>query len=200
MHIPVTDAAAVNDHRMIEQRAVSVRCRLELVEEIRKLGDVEPVDRPDLRLLGDVAPVVREVVMAVGNADRRIASVASVVAEDERRDSALVGLEGENQKIAHHAQVLFDIGGDSQRSWVDRSTQIDSRPGSADPLLDLANAGEVFIQLATVRGPQVLREASGIFGDEVEDALLAPIAAGAGLLRLHSRSGRRRAGRTPTGD
>ena len=130
MQIAVADAAAVNDHRMIEQRAVAVRCRLELVEEVCKLGDVKSVDRPDLRLLRSVAPVVREVVMAVGNADRRIASVASVVAEDERRNSALVGLEGENQQIAHHAQVLLDVGGDSQRSWADRSTQIHSRASS----------------------------------------------------------------------
>ena len=89
--------------------------------------------------------------------------------------------ECEHQEIAHHTQVLFDIGGDSERSREHRSTQVDDGPGFADSLLDLANARQVFIQLATVGGPQIFREASGIFGDKIEDALLPPIATGAGL-------------------
>ena len=68
-----------------------------------------------------------------------------------------VGLEGEHQQIAHHAQVLLEIGRDSERPRVARPAQIHRGPGLADPLLDLANAGQVFIQLAAVGGPQVLR-------------------------------------------
>lgn len=53
--------------------------------------------------------------------------------------------------------------------------------GNRDPPLDLANAGQVLIQLAAVCNAEILREAPGLFQDEVENALLPPSGPGTGL-------------------
>ena len=74
VQVAVAHAAAVEEHRVIEQVAVAVRGRLQLLEEDREQVEVVHVDLGFLRdLLGDVV-VVRHRVMAVGDADLRIAS------------------------------------------------------------------------------------------------------------------------------
>jgi hypothetical protein len=59
----VGQPTAVDDHRVIEQRAVAILCSLELVEQIRELLDVELVDLGDLLDLLLVPLVVRQAVM-----------------------------------------------------------------------------------------------------------------------------------------
>ena len=157
---------------------------------------MELIDLPDSLLLGRVAAVVREVVVAVGHADRSIAAVAAVVGEDEGRDSRQVGLERQREQVGHQPEMLLVIGRDSERSRIFHSSQIERGPGSADPLLDLPDAVEILVQLATVGGAEHLMELSGVLRDEIEDALAPAI----DLRGVDSDLGGRRAGRRPAGD
>ena len=115
---------------------------------------MEVVDLPDLLLLGRVAAVVRQVVVAVGDADGPVAAVAAVVGEDERGDPRQVALERQREQVAHQPEVLLVVGRDAERPRVLRPAEVDRGPGAVDPLLDLADAGEVLVELAAVGGAE----------------------------------------------
>ena len=61
--VAVADPAPVDDHRVVEDGAVPLADRAELVQEVGELLDVVEVDLLDLRLLVAVLAVVREVVV-----------------------------------------------------------------------------------------------------------------------------------------
>ena len=50
--------------------------------------------------------------------------------------------------------------------------------GPGDPLLDLADAGEVLIDLLLVGAAQAVLQVGGLLGDEIEHALPDAVAAG----------------------
>ena len=58
--VAVADAAAVNDHAVVKQRAVAFRNRFHLLQHVRELLDVEGVDFADLLQLVAVVLVVRQ--------------------------------------------------------------------------------------------------------------------------------------------
>ena len=198
--VAVADAAAVDDHAVVEQRAVALGDRLQLLEQVSQLGDVELVDLLDLLLLGRVAAVVREVVVAVRDADGPVAAVAAVVGEDERGDPREVALERQHEQVAHQPQVLLVVGRDAERPRVLRPSHVDRGPAAVDPLLDLAHAGEVLIELAAVGGAERSLELSGVLADEVEDALAVGDRAGPASSPPLPGRARRRADRRPAGD
>ena len=67
--VAVADAAAVDDHAAVEERAIPFARPIELLEEIGKLLDVEAVDLLDLRLLRGVLAVMGEVMVPFGDTD-----------------------------------------------------------------------------------------------------------------------------------
>ena len=56
--VTVTDTATIENHAMIEQRAVSLRNCLEFSDNVRQLGGVKLVDLANLLLLGRIAAMV----------------------------------------------------------------------------------------------------------------------------------------------
>ena len=99
--VPVGQPAAVDDHRVIEQRAVAILCGLELVEQIRELLDVELIDLRDLLDLLFIARMVRQAVMAFRDADLRIVPRALLEGEQAGNDPGLIGLERQNHQVEH---------------------------------------------------------------------------------------------------
>ena len=77
--VAVGVAAAVDDHAVVQQRAVALLDALQLRQQVGELLDVELVDVADLRLLLLVAAVVRQVVVAFRDADERVRLVAALV-------------------------------------------------------------------------------------------------------------------------
>ena len=96
--------------------------------------------------------------------------------------------------------MLLIVGWDAERPRIFCHSQVDCRPGAVDPLFELAHAGEVFIELTPVGGAQSLGELSCVFADEIEDALVVPIAPGLVVAAVVFRPGYRRADRRPGGD
>ena len=116
MAIAVAQAAAVDDHRVIQQRALAVLGRLHLAEEVAQHLDVVLVDLLKPLDLGRVVEVVRQAVVRVGHADRTIRPVAALAADHERDDARQVGLERHRHQVEHQLDVLFEGRRDAGRT------------------------------------------------------------------------------------
>ncbi len=74
--VAVADAAAVDDHAVVEDRRVfAVLGVLEFVEKVGELFEVEGVDLGDLGLFFGVVAVVADFVVAVGDAEPVVGAV-----------------------------------------------------------------------------------------------------------------------------
>src|SRR5262245_10665588 len=87
MAVAILDATPVDDHALIEERAVPFASILQFLEEIGELLHVEVVDPRDLLLLLVVVLVMGKVVMTIADSDEGIRAVASVVGHDEGCDA-----------------------------------------------------------------------------------------------------------------
>ena len=67
--VTVSDAATINNHRLIEQGAVTDFHRIHRLEEIRQLIGVKSVDLSDALQFFFITTVVGETVVPVTNAD-----------------------------------------------------------------------------------------------------------------------------------
>src|SRR5580658_10819905 len=74
--IPVGDAAAIEDHRMIEQSPVAIRSGFHTIDQISELIYVMGVDLDGFRDLIGIVLVVRAIMMTVGNTDVAVAAIA----------------------------------------------------------------------------------------------------------------------------
>ena len=157
--LPSPSAAAVDEHRAVEQRRVALADRLEPLEQVGELLDVEAVDLLELLVLFRVAAVVREVVVSLGNADEGVALGAPLVGVHEGADPGDVALEGEDHEVEHQADVLLVVLGDAVGTGD--AVEVDLRPflGTGDPDFQVADAGQVFLELALVAGTEPPDEA-----------------------------------------
>jgi hypothetical protein len=79
-------------------------------------------------------------------------------------------LEREDEHVEHESNVLFEVLvvlrhlQPAGQAWRRLFRQLDA-------FFDLADSGEVFVELALILAAQAGLEARGIFGAEVEDAL-----------------------------
>ena len=192
MAVAVVDRASVDDHAAVQKGAVALLYRAQTVDEVGELCDVETVDAPDLVEVVLATLVVRDAVVPVGHADARIAAIASGSRVHQRRDTRDVSLEREHHQFAHQAQVLIELHALARprRQLVrllDRGPRCAARsPGDAP--LELTQRGEVLVELATVRAPELLFEAAGILADEVENAEAVELATVGALIDLLLRS------------
>src|SRR5580700_9600779 len=115
--------------------------------------------------------------MPVGDADFAVAAVAAVIAEDERRDPRQVGPERQHDQVGQQPRVLAKILWDTGRPGHRPLPDIDRRLRPFDPLLDLANAVEVFIELAAISDTESVAQSSGVLSREVENAFAFPFPA-----------------------
>ena len=104
--VAVAHARPVHDERMIEQRAVAVRSRAQLLHEV---AEQRKMVRVDLRVFGDArrdTTVVRDDVVRLGHADLRVADAARFDTVHERGHASDVGAPRERDQVVHHADVL----------------------------------------------------------------------------------------------
>ena len=89
--------------------------------------------------------------MAVRNADFRKVAIAAVAGDHEGGDAGAVGLECQVQHVVHQADVVGEASGytgglvDLGRRYA--ATRFFS---AFDPLLDVADTGEVFVELIAI--------------------------------------------------
>ena len=114
--------------------------------------------------------VVGEVVVALGDADVVERAVAAVVGEQQGRDARRVGLERQDEHVVHELDVLRVVRRDARRRLDGRVVGLAEPLGLLDARLDLADAGQVLVEL--LRGPAASEPAlhrAGVVEDEVED-------------------------------
>ena len=106
--VAVTHAAAVENHRVIEQRSVAVLGGGELVDEVGEHGDVVLVDQGEVVHVRFVVGMVRGAVetAAVGTfGERRGTEVFRV---HQRRDARDIALVGQREQVVHQLDVYVE--------------------------------------------------------------------------------------------
>ena len=155
--VAVAQRAAVEDQRVIEQRAVAVRRRLQLLEEVGELRHVVGVQLRELIHVAAVVRVMRQVVERIADARLREDGVAELAREHQRRDARDLRLEREHLQVEHQLQVLLErrpARRPAHRAASDRRGTL--LLGALNPPLDLAHLVEILRQPATVAGRQIL--------------------------------------------
>ena len=130
-----------------------------------------------------------------------------VVVELECDDPRGIGLEGEHEDVAHQPHVLSNvlwdaIGRPGHVGLVERrlpTLQFPPLSSGGDPLFDIADALEVFVEFAAIGSADSPSQISGLLDDGVKDtfvtllrALLEEPVEGEGRIELQRRRRRRR--------
>ena len=110
MSIAVADPAAIQDHRLIEERAIAVGGRTQSVKQMSEHLRVEDVD---LRQFGEplrIVAMVRHEVVRLGNTDLGIGPVAQFAADavDDAGNTALHGAASQGEDTV--VQFLVNQG------------------------------------------------------------------------------------------
>ena len=150
MRVAVAHVAAVQDQRMIQQRAVAVLGGVQLLQELGEQREVIILDLHQLLDLVRAVLVVRRGVMAVGNAHLRIGPVADLARHHEGEHAADVGLIRERQKIVHDPDVLFVGERNARRLLRQLHVGIHLLAGFLDAPLDFANVLQILADLEAV--------------------------------------------------
>ena len=114
VNVAVGEAAAVDDHRLIEQVGVAFLGVLQLLQEFGEQLQVERIDLADLVEHLHVAHVVGERMMSVGDADFRIGARGAFASDHDGGDAGDVGLEGHQHHVGHQPEVVGELRRDTE--------------------------------------------------------------------------------------
>ncbi len=99
--IAIAQAAAIDDSRMIQQRAVAIGRGFQLGQEIRELFHVIGVDARHPFDQLRIAAVVRHGVVGVRDSNLAVGAEAAFAAQHESGDARGAGLKGDGHQIEH---------------------------------------------------------------------------------------------------
>ena len=105
--VAVTQAAAEQQHGVVQQGPVPVRSRLQFVENMGKYRRVKLVDLLRLGDFSGIVPVMGQGVVSVAHPDGRIAEFASLMPQHDSYHSRHVGLERDHHQVSHQLGALF---------------------------------------------------------------------------------------------
>ena len=100
---------------MVQQAAVAVRRRPQLVDEVGEQPHVIGVDPGELLQAFEVIAMVREAVVIHRHAELRVRAPSQLPAQHERRDARDVGPECQPLEIKHQLDVIGEVGGNADR-------------------------------------------------------------------------------------
>ena len=171
MDVRVAHPAAPHDQRMIEERTVAVRRRLQLREE---LGDQLSVVHVRARIALDplrLVLMVRQRVVRFVDADFRQHDVAQLARHHEGRDARDVRLERHGHQVVHHVDELAEFI--RQRRWRCSYRRRGLALHLLDARLDLADILQVVVEAAPVGRAQAALQPLGLARHGVQHA--APV-------------------------
>lgn len=163
---------------VVEDRPVGLGHGFELGGEVGKLAHVVTGDS----LVGVGSVVVRGRVMGRADVEERVKQAREVSAEQEGGDPRLVGLERQGDDVAHQPHVLADVFGQAVvgARHRQRGTSLIARPsvgavlhlaGPLDPLFDLADAGQILVELRAVGPADLAVQVIRVSLHAIKDAL-----------------------------
>ena len=155
---------------MIEQRAVAVRRRAQLLEEVREEPDVIAVEHREALVVLLHVRVMRQRVERVAHAALRVDGAAQLLAQQERRDARDLGLPRQHLQVVHQLDVLLDVTRHARRRGRHREIVRELLPGLLHATLDLAHVGQVLIEARAIGGRQLALQRCGFADNRVEQA------------------------------
>src|SRR5262245_13423246 len=170
MQVRIAERAAVQERRVIEQRAVAFRRRGELAQERREQLRLIGVElRVTLDVLG-LLLMVRHRVMPLREPDLRVRAEVELAAEHERDDAREVRLKREPLKLVHELHVLAERFRNAGRALERGQARVVAEPlDRLNSPLDLADRLEILVDLDAVGRTKVARQAPEIRADEIEN-------------------------------
>ena len=158
---------------MQQRLAVEILGGFHFLKEMDELTNVELVDLSHLVHHLLLATVVRETVMSLGDVDLGEGAVAAFVGQQERGNPGRIGLKREDEHYRTSTGCMLRIREGFRRvyRWLGRG--LAEVFGFFDPLLDLANTGEVFVELLLIARGKLASKAAGVVSYEIENRMLA---------------------------
>ena len=175
VQIAVPHASAVENHRMIEDRAVALARCLQLLEEVPEQLHVVGVDLLLLRHQHRIVPMMRHGMVLLGHADLRVRAPARFAGHEQRKHASDVRLEGERLQIEHELGVLVEVLRNVGRPIRER--QLRGRPlglRALDPLLHLTDRLQVLAKLRSIPCAQTPLQTGDFLDERIEQAAGLP--------------------------
>ena len=170
---------------MVQQGAIAVGRRLELLHVIGEQLGLQRFDLDHLLDLRAVAGVMRQGVMRVGNPDLGEGSICLLTAHHEGNDAGDIGLEGQNLQVTHQLGMFLVRGGDTDRPLHPWHLQGTLLLGHLDATLDIANGVGILGQLRPIARTEFPHKVRYGLAHRVENAAI-PSEAGTLLLRVRA--------------
>ena len=177
--VGIADAAAKNDHAVVQQASVAFFDAFEFLEEVGKLFTVKFINFSNFFELFCIVLVMGDAVVAIRDADFGEAAVGAIVGEEEGGNTRGVCLEGEHLQVEHEADMLFVAVRDAGGFFIVRQS-LGSAIGLGDAALDIPDGGEIFIELLLVGVAEVLLEGLGVLHHKIQHTLVEKFPAGPG--------------------
>src|SRR6266511_145062 len=174
VNVGVPHRRTIYDQAVIEQRAVAVGCRLQLLEEVRDQAHVILVDGVELQNAVFPFLVVRRGMEARVDAALRVHATRTVAAHLERKHARDLRCERDRLQIEHQPDVLLEIvryASGRFGHFADFATAI-VRLDFLDPPLDLPYVVEILVEARAIGRPKRLPDAVHLRRDPVEHAAI----------------------------
>jgi len=91
---------------MLQQAAVAIRDRVQLVEKVREESDVISLNLHQLGQLRGIVLMMRNGVVRLGDAHLRVTALAEFTGQHEGENARLIGLICQGEEIEHELRVL----------------------------------------------------------------------------------------------
>ena len=170
MAVAVADAAAVENHHVIEQRSVAVRRVPQLLQVVGEQLHVVLLNLDALLHLHRVVLVMRHRVMRLGHADLRVRPRTLLAAVHERDDARDVRLIREQLQVVEQMDVLVEAlrnaGGPRHVGYFFGALLL----GLLDPPLHVAQRRQVVVHFRVVRRAELPLQLLHAIRHRIEDA------------------------------
>src|SRR5690242_2617377 len=178
MLVGVAHIRAIEDQGVIEQRSITVRNGLQLLEEVHQHLHVISIDLGVIGYLLRTLGVMRTGVESGISATGRIVSVGQITCAEKRRDARNVRLKCQGRQVVLQLDVLVEGLRDSNRNGY-RWKIGGCFSGDFEATLDLADVFGVLIETGAISGSDRGANAAEAFGDNIQDASLLTSSSGA---------------------
>ena len=168
--VAVAHVRAIQEHRMIQQRAIAIGCRRHLGDEVRKALHVVALDLHQLVQALHVIGVVRQGVERIRHANVVVGAIGAFRHHHVSGHARQVGLVGERQQVELQLHLRIEVVQFAGRCLGQFRSADVLRLRLLHAALDLPHAFQVVVERDPISGAQIALEGSRTLLDQVQDA------------------------------
>ena len=170
VRLAVAHSAAVEDQRVVEDRALAFGHGAQLLQEVREEAREVSADLGvQLHVLGTVA-MVRHVVVRLPDLEQRVGPLAGFTRHHEREHARRVSLIRHGQQVEHQRCVVFEHLRDAEGRVECDDARAVLRLGPLDAPFDLAHVIQVVGEASAVLRADATLNLLRFLADRIEDA------------------------------